>query len=424
MKRSKSKITIKIGTGTTPACSFPDRTRNLALNHLHILSLSLTLHPHLSPFIVFVFIGHSKKELPMLRQATITLAIAAALTTTAGGQTRYKQPPADVVAVIDAPVPPRSIESPTHDALLLVEMRPYPPIEFVAQPVRRLAGLRINPRAGSAQRVLLYTGLTVLPLDGSPARHIEIPAGSSIQSLKWSHDGKKIAFSRDLDDGVELWVADAVTGRARPIAGGSDQRCAGRPNHLAKRQSPCAGSARARGSRAGACGTAGARRPQRARYLGRKSQMATFQDLLANPNMMKTCSSISRPARLPAIDTETGAIERIGRPHLITLAELSPDEKYLLVSLGSPPVLVTACRTSTSRARPRCGTMAGQPVATVADLPITDDVPRQGVPTGPRSIEWQPLHDARLVWAEALDGGDPREKVPSPRQGHGPGGAL
>ena len=53
----------------------------------------------------------------------------------------------------------------------------------------------------------------------------------------------------------------------------------------------------------------------------------------------------------------------------------------------------------------------GRPVVTVADLPISDDVPRQGVPTGPRQVNWQPLHDARLIWTEALDGGDPRKKV-------------
>ena len=54
---------------------------------------------------------------------------------------------------------------------------------------------------------------------------------------------------------------------------------------------------------------------------------------------------------------------------------------------------------------------AGRPVATIADLPISDEVPRQGVPTGPRDVAWQPLHDARLIWTEALDGGDPRAKA-------------
>ena len=35
----------------------------------------------------------------------------------------------------------------------------------------------------------------------------------------------------------------------------------------------------------------------------------------------------------------------------------------------------------------------------------------QGVPTGPRSYGWIPTENATLIWAEALDGGDPRKKV-------------
>src|SRR3712207_9477200 len=42
----------------------------------------------------------------------------------------------------------------------------------------------------------------------------------------------------------------------------------------------------------------------------------------------------------------------------------------------------------------------------------SDEVPRQGVPTGPRSVTWQEKKDATLLWAEALDGGDPTREVP------------
>ena len=34
-----------------------------------------------------------------------------------------------------------------------------------------------------------------------------------------------------------------------------------------------------------------------------------------------------------------------------------------------------------------------------------------GVPTGPRQVHWRPTAPATLVWAEALDGGDPRKKT-------------
>src|SRR5262249_8246447 len=56
--------------------------------------------------------------------------------------------------------------------------------------------------------------------------------------------------------------------------------------------------------------------------------------------------------------------------------------------------------------------MNGRRIALVADQPVSDDVPRQGVPIGPRHVQWQPLHDSRLIWATALDRGDPKVKVP------------
>src|SRR5262249_46873210 len=50
---------------------------------------------------------------------------------------------------------------------------------------------------------------------------------------------------------------------------------------------------------------------------------------------------------------------------------------------------------------------------TVADLPLADRVPLAGVRTGPRSVEWIEQRPATLTWAEALDGGNPRQAVPN-----------
>ena len=49
----------------------------------------------------------------------------------------------------------------------------------------------------------------------------------------------------------------------------------------------------------------------------------------------------------------------------------------------------------------------GAPERVIADLPVSDEVPRQGVPTGPRDVCWAEAEPARLLWVEALDGGDP-----------------
>jgi dipeptidyl aminopeptidase/acylaminoacyl peptidase len=326
-----------------------------------------------------------------------------------GAQTPYKEPPPSVVAILDAPPPPRAIDSPTRDAVLLIDVRPYPSIEVLAEPILRLAGVRINPRVGCAQRISETAGLTIQPLDGSPARPIELPKGASAQRPRWSHDGRKIAFALDHDEKVELWIADVATGQAKPIAGArlndvlvSEINWLGDNRHVLAVLTP-EGRGPAPPALRAPIG------PNVQESSGRMSQMATFQDLLSNPHDEELFAHFAM-GQLARIDTQTGEIERVGPAALITSVEVSPDENYMLVSTIRRPFSYRVPYVYFSR-KTEIWHSNGQPVVTAADLPISDDIPRQGVPVGPRAIEWQPLHSARLVWTEALDGGDPRSKV-------------
>ena len=53
----------------------------------------------------------------------------------------------------------------------------------------------------------------------------------------------------------------------------------------------------------------------------------------------------------------------------------------------------------------------GELVATIASLPLADEVPIHGVPLGPRSVSWRPTAPHTLYWVEALDSGDPLAEV-------------
>ena len=265
----------------------------------------------------------------MRRHRVIVTLIAAMvlMPATAPAQTPYKLPPAEIVAILDAPQPPRVVLSPARDAMLLVESQPYPPIADLAEPMLRLAGVRINPRLGALQRLMHIKGLSVRSFDGSPARRIALPPGASVQWPIWSNDGKRIAFLLDGQDGVELWVADAATGRARPIAGvrindvlaessmyavlrGDDS---GAPyawlsdnRHLLARLVP-----RGRGpAPAAPRAPAG---PNVQETSGRRSQMPTFPDLLASPHDDELFQHFAT-SQLGKVDGETGEVEPIGAP--------------------------------------------------------------------------------------------------------------
>jgi len=54
----------------------------------------------------------------------------------------------------------------------------------------------------------------------------------------------------------------------------------------------------------------------------------------------------------------------------------------------------------------------GDIARTVAEIPSREGVTLTGVRTGPRDYRWRPDQPATLLWIEALDGGDLKNKVP------------
>ena len=55
--------------------------------------------------------------------------------------------------------------------------------------------------------------------------------------------------------------------------------------------------------------------------------------------------------------------------------------------------------------------LEGAVLSTLTDLPLADAVPIGGVPTGPRRHQWDRSRTATVVWADALDAGDPKASV-------------
>ena len=129
--------------------------------------------------------------------------------------------------------------------------------------------------------------------------------------------------------------------------------------------------------------------------------MSTYQDLLQNPNDEKLFEYYAASV-LALAHSSTGKSQQLSQPGLYMDAEWSPDEKYLLVTTLRRPFSYNVPYDDFSR-KTEIWDTRGQVLRTLAEFPVTDDIPRQGVETGPRRFQWQALHAARLLWAEALD---------------------
>ncbi len=145
--------------------------------------------------------------------------------------------------------------------------------------------------------------------------------------------------------------------------------------------------------------------PRISEVAGKRSQMATFQDLLNNTADEDTFEALATTAPL-RVDPDTGAVTRLGPDGLYQYVGESPDGQYLLVYRLQRPFSFRVPYGYFARSV-QVWSADGDPVRVVADLPVSDEVPRMGVPTGPRHVSWDERASATLIWTEALDGGDP-----------------
>src|ERR1044071_7707308 len=91
------------------------------------------------------------------------------------GQTTYKKPPKEVLDVLNAPVTPSASISPTREHLLLATGVRYPPISELAQPMLRLAGLRINPNTTGPHRAPYFVALSLKKVSDGAETKIQLP---------------------------------------------------------------------------------------------------------------------------------------------------------------------------------------------------------------------------------------------------------
>jgi dipeptidyl aminopeptidase/acylaminoacyl peptidase len=345
-----------------------------------------------------------KKRLLVLVLAIGFLGIISA------GQAPYKVPPKEVIDILDAPPFPRAFLSPGGDLILLADYQAMPNIAELAQPLLRIAGLRITPRTNGRQQLIFHTALSLVSLRDGKTRSVALPQGIRMGFPQWSHDGRSIAFARYKEDGAEVWVVNAATAEAKPLtpailnstlSSGMDWRPGSR--HLLI-HSIVEGRGNPPQAPAVPVG------PVVEESYGKVSKVATYQDLLKSP-YDDALFEYYATSQLIEVDTATGEMRRIGSPGIFLSAESSPDGNFLLVHRIKKPYSHSVPFFEFAHAL-EVWDKNGKPIKVLADVPAAEEVPLNGVALGPRSFEWQPLRPSTLVWAEALDGGDPEKEAP------------
>lgn len=321
----------------------------------------------------------------------------------------YKIPERDVIAIVDAPPTPVALLAPGGRFVALIHYESHPPIALLERSYLRLAGIRVDPVLAGRQRVRRLTGLSVLRLADGIERPVALPDGAQVSVPAWSPDGRSFVFTMDEADGIGVWVGDAESATARQVPGlrvrdvlGGDPLTIG----AAARWTRDGGSLLALGAPGDPPDLPEAPlEPRVEETAGKRSQMATYQDLLRTFADADAFQALATTVPL-RVEPGTGAVKELGPPGLYQRLSDSPDGEHLLVHQVRRPFSFRVPYHYFTRSV-EVWSAEGEVERVVAELGVSDEVPRQGVPTGPRQVSWAERAPATLLWTEALDGGDP-----------------
>ncbi len=332
----------------------------------------------------------------------------------AGGEekpvTGWQSPPEDILEVLHAPQLPWAFIAPDRGYMLLADPVRYPPLAELAAPMHKLAGIRVNPATNGVHGRYGATSPRLVRVDSGETKGLDLPADAQIHDVSWTVDGRRFALTVGHGDHLGLWVG-SVDGQVRkidnvavnPLLGTAVVWLPDQKRLLIRRVPADRGPApQPPAIPAGPMIVEGEGGAARSTYEARNVLETAHDDALFE---------YYTSSELAIVEPKRGEITTLGESAPYRTAEFSPDGKYLLVERLVEPWSheVTWWRFGHEV---EVWNAAGERVATVASLPLADEVPVHGQPEGPRSVSWRATAPHELYWVEALDGGDPVAEVP------------
>ncbi len=320
----------------------------------------------------------------------------------------YQKAPQPISDILNARPTPLVQVSPDGKWLLAADRLPYPPVSDLAQPMLRLAGLRINPATNGRHHPPRFTALHLYYTAGKEQAAVTVPRNAYLSPPEWSQDSQHFAFTNTTANGIELWIGQIGTYTANAVPKISLSAVMGEPLQWmpdgktllvqtvpATRGNPPAAPKSPDG-------------PIIQESDGKRGPVRTFEDLLQNSHD-EALFDYYATAQLALV--RNGVATPVGKPGIFSRIEPSPDGKHLLVSRIQHPYSYILPESEFPR-EVEIWSLTGKVEYKVASLPLEEHVPIEGVPLGPRDYQWVPTQPATLIWADALDGGDPKAKAP------------
>lgn len=312
----------------------------------------------------------------------------------------YRVPHGPLAALGDAPGSPWAEVSADGRAFVVLEPPALPPVEQLAATERRLAAdLWVEPATRAARRPRSWHKLWLVALPGGGERPVSgLPPAPRLNDVVFAPDGRSLAFTHAGPDGVELWLADVSSARARRVprlrlSAVFAPSCHWLPDGraLVCRALPDPPPPLPRAER-------GPRVEET--QAAREAQV----DAPEAPDLETRAFSALAQAQVVRVRLD-GRVTRVGAPAVLRRAEPSPDGRYLLVEAHHEPYAFTLPATRFAR-RVEVWDTAGHVLTHLADLDLARALPAGGdaVRPGPREFFWRGDAPSTLAWSEAEAG--------------------
>jgi dipeptidyl aminopeptidase/acylaminoacyl peptidase len=243
----------------------------------------------------------------------------------------YQVPPDAIRDLVLAPPVPDVSFNGSNDYMVQLHRSSLPPLEELAQPEHRIAGLRLNPSNFGSSRQTYYNELRLTQIPSGQSRTIiGLPSDFRGLGLQWSPSQKSFAVQHHGTNAIDLYVidlADAVAKKvnSRPLNGviGSAFAWLNDSTILYK-----AAANTGKSAPVAPLTPAG---PVIQENIGKVAAARTYQDLIKTPHDENLFDFYAK-AQLVRLDIKTGREEPIGPEAIYRSFSISPDQQYILLS--------------------------------------------------------------------------------------------
>jgi dipeptidyl aminopeptidase/acylaminoacyl peptidase len=340
--------------------------------------------------------------------------ITISLLSSAQNNLNYQSPPKEILELADAAKAPAVLMNENKEHMLLLYKNTYKSIQELSQPEVRLGGLRINPKTNIESRTTYFNNIKTQSLQVKSSAIIQVkglPENPQLSNFSWSPDQSKMAMTHTSSKGVEIWVLDIKTSTIKKITEATvNANVKDVINWFKDGESILVKFVPKDKKDLIETTTAIPGGPTISENDGKKAQNRTYQDLLKNKNDEFNFEQLAL-SELFKVRLD-GTKENWLESDLYKNISFSPDGEYVMVSTIKKPFsyLVPYYRFPSETT---IYTKDAEMVKTVLSVPLIEDLPKgfMSVRTGRRDLAWRADKPSSLIYAEALDNGDPAVEV-------------